>query len=157
MDSAELVDMVVSDAPSSEVSDYIKSLLFAKASEKVDALKPAVANGLFGAENEVEVEDEIETEWLQLLSCDRRDLWQMHFVTGTGVFLHIPSAEARLLARQLDGIDFGNRVRIGFHAEAGIVEPSHRKGFGLGIRTRLDPQTAIVDLRLHPHRAIFHR
>ena len=102
-------------------------------------------------------EDEIETEWLQLLRCDRRDLWQMHFVTGTGVFLHIPSAEARLLARQLDGIDFGNRVRIGFHAEAGIVEPSHRKGFGLGIRTRLDPQTAIVDLRLHPHRAIFHR
>ena len=62
MDSAELVDMVVSDAPSSEVSDYIKSLLFAKASEKVDALKPAVANGLFGAENEVEVEDEIEIE-----------------------------------------------------------------------------------------------
>ena len=62
MDSAELVDMVVSDAPSSEVSDYIKGLLFAKASEKVDALKPAVANGLFGAEDEVEVTDEIETE-----------------------------------------------------------------------------------------------
>jgi len=62
MDSAELVDLVVSDAPSSEISDYIKSLLFAKASEKVNDLKPAVANGLFGAENEVEVEDEIETE-----------------------------------------------------------------------------------------------
>jgi hypothetical protein len=62
MDSAELIDMVVSDAPSSEVSDYIKSLLFTKASEKVDALKPEVSAGLFGAEDENEVEDEIETE-----------------------------------------------------------------------------------------------
>lgn len=62
MDSAELVDMVVSDAPSSEVSDYIKSLLFAKTSEKVDALKPEVAAGLFGAEIETENEDEIEIE-----------------------------------------------------------------------------------------------
>ena len=57
MDSAELFDMVVSDAPSSEISDYIKSLLFAKASEKVDALKPEVAGSLFGAdENEEELE-----------------------------------------------------------------------------------------------------
>ena len=62
MDSAELVDIVVSDAPSSEISDYIKSLLFAKTSGKVDALKPDVAAGLFGAEDEVEVTDEIETE-----------------------------------------------------------------------------------------------
>jgi len=62
MDSAELIDMVVSDAPSSEISDYIKGLLFAKASEKVDALKPEVAAGLFGAEDTNEVEDEIKTE-----------------------------------------------------------------------------------------------
>jgi hypothetical protein len=62
MDSAELIDMVVSDAPSSEISDYIKGLLLAKASEKVDALKPAVAAGLFGAEDQTEGEDEVETE-----------------------------------------------------------------------------------------------
>ena len=65
MDSAELVDMVVSDAPSSEVSDYIKSLLFAKTSEKVDALKPEVAAGLFGTdetEDSLESEDEPETD-----------------------------------------------------------------------------------------------
>jgi hypothetical protein len=62
MDSAELVDIVVSDAPSSEISDYIKSLLFTKTSEKIDALKPEVATGLFGAEDEVEITDEIETE-----------------------------------------------------------------------------------------------
>lgn len=60
MDPAELVDMVVSDAPSSEISDYIKSLLHTKASEKVDGLKPEVAAGLFGAE--IEVEQEFDTE-----------------------------------------------------------------------------------------------
>ena len=65
MDSAELFDMVVSDAPSSEISDYIKSLLFAKASEKVDALKPEVAGSLFGAdENEEELETTVEEKWV---------------------------------------------------------------------------------------------
>jgi hypothetical protein len=63
MDSAELVDMVVSDAPSSEVSDYIKSLLFAKASEKVDALKPEVAGSLFDADkSEEDLEPKTEEE-----------------------------------------------------------------------------------------------
>ena len=60
MNSAELVDMLVSDAPSSEISDYIKSFLFAKTSEKVDTLKPAVASGLFGEDDDIE--DEIENE-----------------------------------------------------------------------------------------------
>lgn len=61
MDSAELIDMVVSDAPSSEISDYIKSLLLAKASEKVDALKPAVAASLFGADSEIDDDNEIQS------------------------------------------------------------------------------------------------
>jgi hypothetical protein len=62
MDSAELIDMVISDAPSSEISDYIKSLLFTKSSEKIDTLKPEVSTSLFGAEDSDEVEDEIEIE-----------------------------------------------------------------------------------------------
>lgn len=61
MDSTELIDMMVSDAPSSEISDYIKSMLFAKTGEVVDALKPQVAAGLFSSDNE-EVEGEVETE-----------------------------------------------------------------------------------------------
>lgn len=62
MDSTEFIDMVVSDAPSSEISDYIKGLLFAKSSEVVDSLKPQIAAGLFGGNEEEEVETEIETE-----------------------------------------------------------------------------------------------
>ena len=69
MDSAELVNMRVGDASSSEVSDYIKGVLYSKAGEKVDALKPEIAAGLFGEtppvpaeEPETEVEAEVETE-----------------------------------------------------------------------------------------------
>jgi len=74
MDSAELIDKIVGgDASSLEVSDYIKGLLYTKAGEKVDSLKPEVSAGLFGdqpetpepeteAEVETEVEAEVETE-----------------------------------------------------------------------------------------------
>ena len=46
MDSAELINMMVGDASSSEVSDYIKGVLYSKAGEKVDAMRPEVAAGL---------------------------------------------------------------------------------------------------------------
>lgn len=62
MDSTEFIDMVVSDAPSSEISDYIKGLLFAKSSEVVDSLKPQIAAGLFGGNEEEEVETEVEID-----------------------------------------------------------------------------------------------
>ena len=44
----ELMDMIVTDESPSQISDKIKDLLFAKASERVDAFKPEVANSLFG-------------------------------------------------------------------------------------------------------------
>ena len=68
MESAELVDKIVGgDTSASDISDYIKGLLYNKAGEKVDALKPEVAAGLFGdkpevSEEEPEVEAEVETE-----------------------------------------------------------------------------------------------
>ena len=56
----DLMDMMVSDdASASDVSDKIKEILYAKATEKIDAVKPKVAAGLFGDD---EVEDEVETE-----------------------------------------------------------------------------------------------
>lgn len=61
MDSAELVDMMTSDASASDISDYIKGLLYTKSTEKVDALRPQVAASLFGSEVEQEPE-EVETE-----------------------------------------------------------------------------------------------
>jgi hypothetical protein len=63
MESAELVDMIVSDAKSSEISDYIKNILHTKSSEKIDELKPAVAVGLFGqSEEEIEGDEDLEIE-----------------------------------------------------------------------------------------------
>lgn len=47
----ELMDMIAADENPSQISDKIKDLLFAKASEKVDDHKPATASTLFSLEN----------------------------------------------------------------------------------------------------------
>ena len=66
MDSAEFIDMVANDAPSSEVADALKQMMFAKSSEFVDAAAPEVAKTLFGEPEEgdplPEVGDGIEPE-----------------------------------------------------------------------------------------------
>ena len=64
MESAELVDMMIDGAKPSEMQDAVKDLLIMKAADKVDELRPQVANSLFGApEEEVpETESELETE-----------------------------------------------------------------------------------------------
>ena len=43
MDSAEFIDMVANDAPSAEVSDALKQMMFAKSAEFVDAAGTAQA------------------------------------------------------------------------------------------------------------------
>ena len=68
MESAELVDMMINGAKPSEEQDAVKDLLIMKAADKVDEMRPQVANSLFGApeeevpETESELETEIETE-----------------------------------------------------------------------------------------------
>ena len=57
----DLMDAIVANDSPSKVSDAIKDLLYAKTAEKVDALKPEVANSLFG-DQVPEVEDEVEVE-----------------------------------------------------------------------------------------------
>ena len=52
MDSAELIDMIANDAPASEVSDALKSMIFAKSAEFVDSTAPVVAKSLFGEPEE---------------------------------------------------------------------------------------------------------
>ena len=57
------MDMLVSGESSpAEVSDKIKEILYTKASEKVDSVRPQVSNGLFGDEEPNEVVDEVESE-----------------------------------------------------------------------------------------------
>ena len=64
MESAELVDMMINGAKPSEVQDAVKDLLIMKAADKVDEIRPQVANSLFGAPEEEapETESELETE-----------------------------------------------------------------------------------------------
>ena len=67
MEPHEIVDLVGTDAPSSEISDAIKQALLVKSAAKVDAITPDVASVLFGGrpeetEDEVEPEAEVETE-----------------------------------------------------------------------------------------------
>lgn len=59
MDSTELVDMIIADAPASEIQDAIKSLAYAKSADMVDKLTPQVAAGIFGDKPE-EPEAEVE-------------------------------------------------------------------------------------------------
>ena len=55
------MDMLVSDESSSQISDKIKDLLFAKSAERVDGYRPEVSGQLF-ADDEVNDEEETETE-----------------------------------------------------------------------------------------------
>jgi hypothetical protein len=49
----ELLDMIISDESPAQVSDKIKELLFAKSADKIEALRPAAGNSLFGNQEEV--------------------------------------------------------------------------------------------------------
>lgn len=54
----DLIDLIATDSSAAEVSDQIKNILYAKASERVDALRPYVADSMFGEEGEESISDE---------------------------------------------------------------------------------------------------
>ena len=56
----DLVDLIATDASSSEVSDRLKDILYAKSAERIEALKPIVADSVFD-EPAAEVEDDEQT------------------------------------------------------------------------------------------------
>jgi len=43
----EIVNLIATDSSASQVSDVIKNALFAKASERIESLRPVVANIMF--------------------------------------------------------------------------------------------------------------
>tara|TARA_B100000902_G_scaffold206465_1_gene196709 strand:- start:440 stop:661 length:222 start_codon:yes stop_codon:yes gene_type:complete len=57
----ELMNLIIADESPSEISDSIKTALFAKAGERVDALKSPVANAMMGYDVETEEDAESET------------------------------------------------------------------------------------------------
>jgi hypothetical protein len=50
----DLMDMIATDESPSQISDKIKELLFTKASEKIDEVRPLVANSMFDQEGQEE-------------------------------------------------------------------------------------------------------
>lgn len=58
----DVIDLIATDSSASEISDKIKDALYSKAAERVDALRPVVANSLFGGEVESDAEVESEEE-----------------------------------------------------------------------------------------------
>lgn len=58
----DVIDLIATDSSASEISDKIKDLLFTKAAERVDALRPHVANSLFDGESEGEEIETTDTE-----------------------------------------------------------------------------------------------
>jgi len=57
----DIIDLIAQDSKASEISSEIKDSLYAKAAEKIEALRSGVSNSMFD-EPQVEDEDEVETE-----------------------------------------------------------------------------------------------
>jgi hypothetical protein len=57
-----IIDLIATDSSPAEITDSIKSALFAKSAEKIDQIRPYVASSLFDSEeseNSFEDEDNI--------------------------------------------------------------------------------------------------
>jgi hypothetical protein len=46
----DLMDLIAADESPSQISDMIKNILFAKAADKIENIRPEVANSLFGSD-----------------------------------------------------------------------------------------------------------
>ena len=60
-----IIDLIAQDSKASEISSEIKDSLYAKASEKIEALRSGVSKVMFDepqVENETETETEFETD-----------------------------------------------------------------------------------------------
>ena len=60
---ADIIDLIAQDSKAADISSEIKDNLYAKAAEKIEALRGGVSNAMFDEPQvEDEVEDEVETE-----------------------------------------------------------------------------------------------
>jgi len=46
-----IIDLIATDSSPAEISDAIKGALFSKSAEKIDQIRPYVANAMFGVED----------------------------------------------------------------------------------------------------------
>ena len=47
-----IIDMIANDQSANEITDTLKDLLYAKAAEKVDSVKPKVATAMFDQQDD---------------------------------------------------------------------------------------------------------
>lgn len=52
-----IVDLIATDSSASEITDKIKEVLYSKASERVEAIRPQISNSMFDFEVESETEE----------------------------------------------------------------------------------------------------
>jgi hypothetical protein len=53
----ELIDLIATDESPSSVSDKIKEILYTKAADRIDAVRPEIASLMFGDEQSDTYED----------------------------------------------------------------------------------------------------
>lgn len=58
----DAIDLIATDASASVVTDKLKELLYAKAGEKIEGLRPSIANSMFGENEESGDETEYNEE-----------------------------------------------------------------------------------------------
>jgi hypothetical protein len=51
MNKEDIINLIATDGSAAEISDGIKSFLFAKSAEKIDAALPLVASNMFDSED----------------------------------------------------------------------------------------------------------
>ena len=54
----EIVNLIGADESASDISDKIKDVLYAKAAERIEGIKPKVGAFMFGDEQQSESEDQ---------------------------------------------------------------------------------------------------
>jgi len=57
-----IIDLIATDASPADISDAIKGVLYAKASERIDVARPIVAASLFGEEGDQEIDQDSQEE-----------------------------------------------------------------------------------------------
>jgi len=59
----ELMDLLVTDGSSSQISDKIKDVLFAKSAANIEAIRPNVAASIFDGDVNLDTEEGGQTEF----------------------------------------------------------------------------------------------
>lgn len=59
-----IIDLIATDSSASEISDAIKSVIYSKAAEKIDSIRPEIASSIFAFEDdEFDASDETSEDY----------------------------------------------------------------------------------------------